>query len=238
MEDYFLFHHYGRRSGQVLQIFEEVFADDSARVIGIVGGLSDWHLPAEAALMEMERQGTVTLVDALAVAPYIGNYAEDGSWNLDALVSAIGPEFDEADYALIFEELHRAVDAMYIGESEYAMGMQNNRALAEQYGLAFIGYEGGQHLTAYDLAGEGFSDTVDEFVGIYNQVNARPEMYDLYMDWLQGWAEFGGQTLVPFHYAGSWSEVETFGHLAYAGQPLAEAHKFRALIDWLATQSG
>jgi len=237
LEEYYLYHHYGRRAGEVLQIFEDTFADAPDRVIGIIGGLAGWAYPAEATIQELEAQGQMDLIDALAIAPYIGNYEEDGSWNVDALVAEMDTDnLTEDDYALIFEEMNRAVDEIYHGDGEYAQGMRAHRALAEDYGLALVAYEAGQHLTAYDLAGVGFAGTVEAVEGVYNQVNTRPEMYDLYMHWLDEWEAFGGDTLVPFHLAGSWNEIETFGHKETILQPLEEAHKYRALLDWLATQ--
>ena len=232
-EEYFLYHHYGRRSGEVLQIFETVFANDSDRIIGIVGGLATWSYPAEAFLSELDARGYMPLVDALAIAPYIGNASED-EWNVDALLSDMDVNnLTEEDYNLIFEEMYTGIDAMFIGDGESGNEMRANRALAQQYGIDLVAYEAGQHLTAYDLEGAGFVATDDIVVGIYDRVNSRPEMYDLYLYYLDAWVAFGGGVIAPYHYAGSWSEFESFGHKAYATQPLDEAHKFRALLDWL-----
>jgi len=232
-EDYFLYHHYGRRSGEVLAIFDSVFADNPDRVVGIIGGLSTWSYPAEAALAEIDAQGYLSLIDALAIAPYIGN-ASEGEWDVDALLADMDVNnLTQDDYARIFEEMYTAIDATFTGDGESGTEMRRNRDLAEQYGIDLVAYEAGQHLTAYDLEGAGFFPAGDDIVGIYDRVNARPEMYDLYLYYLDAWVAFGGRTIVPYHYAGSWNEFETFGHKAYATQAIEEAHKYRALLDWL-----
>lgn len=236
--DYFLFHEYGRRSVDVLRIFDEVFAEQgqAERLVGVIGGQSGWAYPAEAALAEVAAQGGLALVDTLSLAPYLPNGTEDGAWDLDALMADMDTaNLSEEDYAAIFAELDRAVDAVFTPDNEYGLEMHRNRELAEQYGLTLTAYEAGQHLTAFNL--ENFTPRED-VVGLYEQVNARPEMYAIYQRYLDAWRDFGGETMVMFHLGGFWNDVETFGHLAYGTQAPEDAHKYRALIDWLAEAGG
>ncbi|MFW5691457.1 MAG: hypothetical protein ACOCXZ_03040 [Chloroflexota bacterium] len=234
VDEYYLYHHYGRRTADVLAIFEEVFAGQTERVIGVLAGQSGWAYPGEAALAEVARLGMMDLVDVYAIAPYVPNSAEDGVYNVDAVLAEMDLNaLTDADYARIFEEFNRGVEAVFTGDGEYAVEMRGNRALAEQYGLPLITYEAGQHLTGYNL--ENFTVNQDLPL-VYGQINARPEMYDSYIRYLDLWREFGGETMVMFHLAGIWSEVEAFGHLNAIDQPIEEAHKYRALVDWLAAQ--
>ena len=82
-------------------------------------------------------------------------------------------------------------------------------------GIPLIAYEGGQHVTSYS-----------------SELNRRPEMYQIYKSYLKAMSPFyslfvhycltGGAG-----YGGSWGAQE------YTGQSIAEAHKLRAMKDWV-----
>lgn len=83
-------------------------------------------------------------------------------------------------------------------------------------GMRLVAYEGGQHV----LSGA-------------DVVNARPEMYTLYTDYLDGVAPYFA---IFSHYLhnGEWGSGGAWGAERYVGQPLSEAHKLRAIFDWIA----
>jgi len=82
--------------------------------------------------------------------------------------------------------------------------------------MVLIAYEGGQHvLTGADV------------------VNADSGMYKAYTDYLDGMAPY---FTIFCHYLhnGKWSSGGAWGAEEYVGQPLGEAHKLRAIFDWIA----
>jgi len=95
------------------------------------------------------------------------------------------------------------------------------KALAAQYGKRYIAYEGGQHLTFKDL----------DFL---HKVERDPRMYDAYKAYLEGWRTKIGDTLVLYGSSGEIGRFGAFGLVEYAGQPLADAPKMRAVQDEIA----
>lgn len=100
-------------------------------------------------------------------------------------------------------------------------------ALAALYGVPLVGYEGGQHVTP-----DGNSS-----VGWYaNWIKAQrdPRMYELYIEGQEAWRKAGGKTWMSFNHCEPIGKWGSWGHLEYQDQPIAEAHKYRALIDYAA----
>jgi hypothetical protein len=149
--------------------------------------------------------------DVLAVAPYFG-------WRFGE------PNNAPAAAALSMERLLDVVDAdidglhrQYI--AEYA-------ALAHKFKLDLVAYEGGQH-----LAGVGEAVHLEGLTKLFIAANRHPRMYDLTRKHLSVWANGGGGLYMAFLYVGAPSKWGSWGVLEHQDQPLAEAHKYRALLD-------
>lgn len=82
-------------------------------------------------------------------------------------------------------------------------------------GLSLMAYEGGQHVTTGA-----------------DVVSSTPEMYDLYSAYLDGVMPRLDR-FVHYLHNGEWSSGGAWGAERYVGQPLSEAHKLRALYDWI-----
>jgi hypothetical protein len=231
-DEHFIYHQYGRRAGEVMAIFDAVFADQPNRMIGVLGAQAGYAIAAEFAIDEAREQGTLQYFDTLGLAPYFGDAweNEDGG-NVNALTSQLWTDetYSAEEYDAIFNLIESNIDAMFSGSDEYGTEMLANRELAQENNLTMVTYEAGQSLTA-GYFGNGMPE------GVYIPVNRHPRMYDLYMQYLDGWQAFGGETMVMFHLGGFWNGSETFGHLENPFQPLDNAHKYRALLDWLAQQ--
>ncbi len=94
-----------------------------------------------------------------------------------------------------------------------------------------VAYEGGQHLTPMDMNfGYIFDDDIME---PFITANQDPTMYDLFTDWLNGWFDNGGGTLIVFSYVTQPETTGVFGVMEYFGQPIEEAHKMRAIRDYM-----
>jgi hypothetical protein len=124
---------------------------------------------------------------------------------------AIAPYFGHAvdgrrDDAL--EKLRASVRAA-IAES------RAQHELVSAAGLHLLAYEGGQHvLEGADVA------------------NERPEMYALYREYLEGVAPFF-ELFMHYVHNGDWNSGGAWGATRHVGQPLADAPKLRALLDWI-----
>lgn len=81
--------------------------------------------------------------------------------------------------------------------------------------IDLIAYEGGQHLTINAIA-----------------PNRDPEMYNVYTEYLEALDDY-----MPLfaHYitVNTFAENNCFGAKEYTGQPMSEAHKYRALFDYI-----
>lgn len=79
--------------------------------------------------------------------------------------------------------------------------------------FGLISYEGGHHITT------NFED-----------LNANPIIYDTYLTFLDSMNLYFEEIVLYSHVARN-----AFGLKQYIDQPLAEAHKYRAVVDWLPT---
>ena len=90
------------------------------------------------------------------------------------------------------------------------------KAIAQKLGLRYITYEGGQ------------GAVMPNNVALSRRFRRDPRMYDLYKQFLTAWQSQIGDTLTLFALnGGAWGLSE------YAGQPLAETPKMRAVKDFL-----
>jgi hypothetical protein len=88
------------------------------------------------------------------------------------------------------------------------------RKIADSAGLRLIAYEGGQHIV------RGAS-----------RINRDPVMYDLYSEYLAAMSEYFDHFSHYCHVGGA-GGGGAWGALERTGQPVEEAHKYRALVDF------
>jgi hypothetical protein len=144
------------------------------------------------------------------------NVAYSSYWNPSgeaadyiAVAPYVGNGLDGASGS-IQTEFHNAINSVRDNYIENAISISN------QFGIPLICYEGGQHLL--NNAGTWSSN---------------PDIYTEYRYMLDQWAPvfkmFNQYTLYSnFTSGGAWGAKE------YAGQSLSGAHKYRAIVDWLA----
>jgi hypothetical protein len=220
-EEYTMHHYFGKRAGEVCEIFHEEFVDDS-RIKCVLSGQSGYAPPLELAAEEVDRLGYTDLFSAVAIAPYWGNNEQEA---LTQAMKDAMPEPSESDFKKIFDELYGVVDQIFDPTAEYGENMIANKKVADDRDWDFVTYEAGQHIVSWH------DETLEDLPLL---INERPEMYDLYLEYLNGWNEFtDGSQIVMFHLAGAWFGGECFGHLKDYNQPIEEAHKYRALLNWL-----
>jgi hypothetical protein len=141
-------------------------------------------------------------VDALATAPYFGHSFFDGA---RATVTDLPTLFADLE-TLRAETIAQAV---------------TNKATATQYGKRYIAYEGGQHIIATQQANAATAA----------QMERSPLMYDMYKRYLNDWNTKIADTMAVFSATGQISKYGAWGIREYAGQPLSETPKRRAVLE-------
>jgi hypothetical protein len=109
-----------------------------------------------------------------------------------------------------------AVSLLGTSVAEAIAGVHAQHDLTAATGMRLIAYEGGQHITTNA-----------------DVVNAKPEMYTLYTDYLDGIAPYLG-TFSHYLHNGEWGSGGAWGAERFVAQPLDQAHKLRAIFNWIA----
>jgi hypothetical protein len=200
--------YYSKRSVQIFRIWEEVFGG-TKRLVRVLAAQSANPWTSEQV---MDFEAAYKQADVLGIAPYFG-HALGNPKNQDKTVKM-------------------SVDDVLDACKEYIE--KNNKTIAEQAelaterGLRLIAYEGGQH-----LVGHGGAENNKAMEQLFHAANRHPRMKQLYLDYLAGWKENGGTMMAIFSSTGRFSKWGSWGIMEYHGQPVAEAPKYQAVIEFL-----
>jgi hypothetical protein len=200
---------YGRRTGEIVTIFKDVFGEQSGRVIGVCSGqhFNPWIL--EQAMKEAAGKVDVVSVAAYFTAPNISEWVRDNP---------------KASMDEIFSELKKGY------AKENLPKWKDNMEIARRYNLPMVAYEGGPHFTANGADNKEWIDRMAE-------ANRSPQMVEMYQRVLSDWKnDVGAATFVAFVECGSWGRHGYWGLKEYADQPLEQATKYRAVTDWIKRQ--
>ncbi|MBW8911023.1 MAG: hypothetical protein JF564_03830 [Sphingomonas sp.] len=144
-------------------------------------------------------------VDALAVTCYFGNTVYPRGTG-----AARPATLDDA-----FAQLDVAVDKTF-------NSIRQQKALAQRFGKRLIAYEGGQHILIRDD------------IATLATLNRDPRMGKAYTRMLETWAHDIGDTIMLFHQVGPIGKFGAWGLEEYDDQPLIEAPKKKAVLDFIA----
>ncbi len=207
------------RSAQIWRIFEEEFgAAAPTRLVKVMAtqsasiGITNTRL---AALNDPAINPTGIMADALAIAPYFGIIYKPADIPPNALAY---PTVDEIVTTLSTERI-----------AAVRNNVINQKAAADKQGWALITYEGGQHFVGSNGAENDTNLTV-----ILTSANRDPRMYDRYLEYTDMLKAEGVALHAHFSYCGAWSKWGSWGALEYQDQPVANAPKYAALVDWIA----
>lgn len=197
-----------RRSVEIFRIWESVFSGPG-RLVRV--------LPAQSAnpwtsTQVMLFEEAYKHADALAIAPYFGNALGDPKTQ------------DQVARMTVDQVLDRCAE--YIAEGNKTIAEQAR--LAEERSLDLIAYEAGQHLVGY-----GGAENNKALEELFQAANRHPRMKTLYLDYLTGWRANGGKLAAIFSSLSSWSKWGSWGLLEYHGQPVEEAPKYQAVVEFL-----
>lgn len=152
---------------------------------------------------------------------YMSSKWNPSNQKIDMLAMApyIGSGLDGAS-SNIQAAFHDEIDEMEVGDSNGTIGrvafaVEDLRS----FGIAQLGaYEGGQHLLKNSMAW-----------------SSNPKIYDEYTYMLDRFSQYF-TLFVHYTHTGKWTNDEyesSWGAKDHTGQPLAEAHKYRALVNWV-----
>ncbi|MEO0406898.1 MAG: hypothetical protein AAF289_06060 [Cyanobacteria bacterium P01_A01_bin.135] len=179
---------YGQRTGQITQIWDDVFGGDKDRVIGVLGAQAANLSTAETSLDALQATGKSYQelgIDAIAIAPYFGGYM--GSPKYQSQVESWTRDPD-GGLDKLFREINQGGvlnDGPEGGSLQRAKGWMNDYAqLANRTGLELMAYEGGQH-----LVGHGGIENNRAITNLFIQANRDPRMGQAYKDYLDIWQQ-------------------------------------------------
>lgn len=213
---------YAYRSGQIFDIFYNVFgAEAPQRLMRVCA--SQTAIPSRA---QKRLAALGSNVDALAIDKYFGrgtgsvvstvNQWIIDNWNNGALT------FGQLRDFLTHTDIDTALLPIWAA----------NQAIADSAGVPMVAYEGGQSMI--DAKGT-LSAAQQEFV---TNFQTSPEMGEVVRYALDRWRALGAKTHMSYTSYGDGSIKGGFwGHRQYSGQPLLEAPKWKAVLDWIADAS-
>ena len=211
------------RAKQIFKIFENVF-EGRSRMVRVFSGRAAFASYLEKALPSIN---PATDIDVLAIATYFSHEMSTYIWD-----NNLHANINETNLKKAFDEFQNRIGTGPFKTTDiYKMGgFADNFALAKQYGLPVIAYEGGTHFIPETSAQENDVD----FVEFIKAMNRHPRIKDIYRTFLERWKQSGGLMHNAFVDASNWGKHGCWGHLEYQDQPLNEAPKYEFLLEWKA----
>jgi hypothetical protein len=207
------------RSVEIFEIWYDVFGDEAeTRVVRV--------LPSQAANPFVARQILRTEVngkpageqaDALAIAPYV---------SLNVPPTGGSPERPSADMMADWGPEEVIEHLLEVSMPQTVAHMRGNREVADQYGLALIAYEAGQH-----AVGVRGGENVDELTELLIEANRHPDMADVYEAYYDAWQDAGGGLMAVFASVGRYSKWGSWGLLEYHDQTEDDSGKYRVTME-------
>ncbi len=204
------------RSVQIWEIFLNEFVDDSRLVKVMATQSANVNVTNMrfGALNDPAINPNYTMPDVLAIAPYFGK-----NWKPADLPPNV------PDYPTIDEILDTIAPAKI---ADVRDGVIAQKAVADTQGCKLVCYEAGQH-----FVGISGAENDDTLTNILTGANRDPRMYGRYLEYLCMLNNEGVDMCGNFSFCGRWSKWGSWAVLEYMDQPIAEAPKYHALVDWI-----
>ncbi|MDC7223953.1 MAG: hypothetical protein PQJ60_09445 [Spirochaetales bacterium] len=226
--------YYGRKNaymmGRLFRLWDDVFGSSSDRIVKLATGQQGWAAYSGTVLQHVidlelpdSSRGTLTYTydngcDALAV----GGYFYFSNENHEDWVD----EGDDLTFTQIYYDTYQ-----YLTETT-SDWTRDCAAYANEYGVDYLVYEGGQHMQPKDQDEWSYNQRLYDF-----QIDSR--MYDLYFHAfnLHVEDEVDCQLFMAYNYVseretkwGSWGHLESLSQLGSASY-YDDAPKYQALLD-------
>ncbi len=223
---------YGKRSTEMCDIWKRSFGAQKHRVVCVLSTYaSSQRFGRELLDCPLWKKGECgRKADAFAVGPYFGDYmARIENRNM---INAWANQGDGGMNS-IFKEIFQGglVKDQFPGgaiDRAVQVRIKPNVALAKEYGLPLIAYEGGQHLLRVDPPHTVKSQ---KLLDMFVRANRDPRMKTAYIRYLQAWRNNGGKLMVPFYGIGETDSRNFFSMLEHVGQPTSP--KYQAFMQYL-----
>lgn len=207
---------HAQKSVEVFDIFEREFGSTD-RLVRVMGAQVDTEAEASVwfAQQVLDWQNAYQKTDAYAVAPYFGYYLGT-------------PEFANQLAAMSVETV---LDSATVDMRRILASSEALIPILSERNVELITYEAGQGMVASGSQ-QGNTSVYEKL----NTANRHPRMYDIYTEYLEAWERFGG-TMVLYTDIRRYDQWSSYGLLERWDQPVSEAHKFRAVIDFFQTNT-
>lgn len=193
---------YAEKSTWLHKQLATVFAGNMSRLVRV---LNVQNGQAYAVNQELSFSDTAQNIDAIASAPYFGHSFFDGA------------NSGVTDLPTLFNSL----ETMRVETINNAVAV---KTVATQYGKQYLIYEGGQHIIP--RPGNALDDTTA------TQMQRSSLMYDIYMRYLNDLKSQGFGTTMVFSATDPIGHYGAWGIREYAGQPLTDSPKRRAVLQF------
>ncbi len=225
--DIHISHKFAARTVQIIDLFDNTFGAENNRIIGVLGCQFGYYPAMPYMIDAAQWMGKLDLIDAFAVAPYVG---ESG------LITEKWPDMDAIFDTLDIYTTNLMNGSLVSDEIDYPI--THIMDLAKTYNKKLLAYEGGQHFVTWSIGGVGGGLNEEQI----EAVNSHPRMYDFYQNYLDKWFSNSPVASTMVLYS-STSPCPTaggtcFGTLTSCDQPIEEAHKYRGIIDWFNATGG
>ena len=209
---------YSKRTVEIAQMWDEVFDEDKARVIGVMSGQAANSWTAKRALeyhwAEDPLSSSEYGIDAIAFAPYFGSYlgksiyeAEIESWTEDS-DGGLDKLFEELNTGGLLED---APPSGSLQQSYY--WTENYTDLADLHDLDLITYESGQHLRGNN----GVEDN-QSITNLFTTANKDPRMGEIYQEYFGTLNELGVDLSVNYTDVSGYNKWGSWGALEHINQ--------------------
>lgn len=240
---------HGLRTARICALFRAAFGTQANRVACTLGAQAANTFTAEEpadcplAVQRGLRQGPcLGAGDAVAIAPYFGNYLdvasnedEIQSWTLDELFLEIvqGGQIDDG-----FADSNTPCTDNFpqnmtlpcpVGALEETVPwIVAQKASAQQRGMALVAYEGGQHLVGV----QGVENNA-AITNLFIAANRDARMGAAYAQYLAAWKANGGELFVHFNLTFNYGRFGSWGALESLTQS-PDPPKQQAIVDFVA----
>jgi hypothetical protein len=201
------------RSIEIFNILDKVFSGQPERMKKV---LASHAANAYVSEQIVSFNQAFKKADALAIAPYVSMMVgEQGNKALPA------NKVENWGLDQVFQYLNNAA------LPESTRWIQDNKKVANRYGLQLVAYEAGQH-----LVGVMGAENNQKITNLLMAANADKRMGDIYSKNLQAWLDAGGDLICTFNSMGGWSKWGSWGLLQNNLENPKDSTKLNAVIHW------
>ena len=202
---------------RTFRLFDQVWGTQKSRIVHVATGQHAWAANSGRILNYLFETDGIG-ADALAVGGYFYfNPSDHAIWN------AMDPA--NVTSAMILESAENYYDA------STGTWITATKSIAQQYGVDYLVYEGGQHMQPYNQGEWGYNHAVYD-------AQVHPGMYDLYIKNFLKHQDVDCKLFMAFSFVGaresrygSWGHLESLNQLNSPETLMSTAPKYKALLD-------